>query len=261
MRLALISDIHGNLPALEAVAADIRRRGCDAVANLGDSLSGPLWPQETAQFLMAENWPTVAGNHERQLLTQSAAKQSLSDRFTSLQLGQPEWAWLAALPATLPLTEDILLCHGSPHGDRVYLMESIVNGRTVLSAEKEIRQRLGDTRAAVIACGHTHIPRSIHIDDMLLVNPGSVGLQAYEDDQPPHVVECGSPYARYAIIEKRQNTWTTEHFTVPYPHEAAVTKAQKEHRTDWAYALQYGRTPPAQTLPAGTLTVNPEYQP
>ena len=52
MRIALVSDIHGNLPALEAVVADIRRRGADLIANLGDSISGPLWPLETAQFLM-----------------------------------------------------------------------------------------------------------------------------------------------------------------------------------------------------------------
>ena len=53
MRIALVSDIHGNLAALEAVAADIRRRGVDRVANLGDNVSDPLWPQETAQYLMA----------------------------------------------------------------------------------------------------------------------------------------------------------------------------------------------------------------
>ena len=53
MRIALVSDIHGNLAALEAVAADIRRRGVDRVANLGDNVSDPLWPQETAHYLMA----------------------------------------------------------------------------------------------------------------------------------------------------------------------------------------------------------------
>lgn len=66
MRIALVSDIHGNLAALEAVAADFKRRGVDAVANLGDSLSGPLLPLETAQFLMAQDWTHLAGNHERQ---------------------------------------------------------------------------------------------------------------------------------------------------------------------------------------------------
>ena len=53
MRIALLSDIHGNLAALEAVVADIDRRGADRIVNLGDSLSGPLLPRETAQYLMA----------------------------------------------------------------------------------------------------------------------------------------------------------------------------------------------------------------
>ena len=61
MRLALVSDIHGNLPALEAVVADIRRHGVDQVLCLGDNLSGPLLPLETAQFLMASGWPVLAG--------------------------------------------------------------------------------------------------------------------------------------------------------------------------------------------------------
>lgn len=67
--VALLADIHGNLPALQAVIADIRERGIARVANLGDCLSGPLWPQETAALLMQEKWATIAGNHERQLLT------------------------------------------------------------------------------------------------------------------------------------------------------------------------------------------------
>src|SRR5690606_18348630 len=68
-RIAVLSDIHGNLPALEAVVADAEARGCTAFANLGDILSGPLWPFETAEYLMARQWPTIAGNHERQVLT------------------------------------------------------------------------------------------------------------------------------------------------------------------------------------------------
>ena len=67
MRIALVSDVHGNLLALEAVAADIKRRGADLVVNIGDSLSGPLRPLETAQFLMAQDWINLAGNHERQI--------------------------------------------------------------------------------------------------------------------------------------------------------------------------------------------------
>ncbi|MGA8391413.1 MAG: metallophosphoesterase, partial [Burkholderiaceae bacterium] len=57
MRIAVLSDIHGNLPALQAVQADLARRGVDLVINCGDILSGPLWPCETADALMALGWP------------------------------------------------------------------------------------------------------------------------------------------------------------------------------------------------------------
>ena len=80
MRIAAISDIHGNLGALDAVLADIARRGADLTVNLGDLLSGPLLPRETADRLMALDLPTISGNHERQLLAPDAAAMSASDR-------------------------------------------------------------------------------------------------------------------------------------------------------------------------------------
>lgn len=65
MRIAVVSDIHGNLDALEAVMADLRGRAIDRVVNLGDSLAGPLLPKETAQFFMArQDWIHLAGNHD-----------------------------------------------------------------------------------------------------------------------------------------------------------------------------------------------------
>ena len=72
MRIALISDVHGNLPALEAVVADIRGRGVDLIANLGDTVSGPLLPRETAQFLMAAR----LAHHRRQPRAAAARRPS-----------------------------------------------------------------------------------------------------------------------------------------------------------------------------------------
>ena len=59
MRIAVLADIHGNLPALEAVVADLQNRRADQIVNLGDCVSGPLWRKETAELLMALDWPTV----------------------------------------------------------------------------------------------------------------------------------------------------------------------------------------------------------
>src|SRR5690606_14354102 len=102
-RIAVLSDIHGNLPALEAVVADAERRGCASFANLGDILSGPLWPRETAEYLMARDWPTIAGNHERQVLTDPDDLAGVSDLFVRRHCTPEQLAWLAALPETMEL--------------------------------------------------------------------------------------------------------------------------------------------------------------
>ena len=107
MRIALVSDIHGNLPALEAVVTHIKRQGVDVIVNLGDSLSGPLLPLETAQYLMSAGWLSLAGNHERQILTHSADQRSASDDYAYSQLGEREMTWLRAQQPTNQLLDDV----------------------------------------------------------------------------------------------------------------------------------------------------------
>ena len=76
MRLAIISDIHGNLLALETVLAHVKTRGVDAPINLGDCVTSPLWPRETLELLDTLSWPTVRGNHDRRL-TEEARNRPL----------------------------------------------------------------------------------------------------------------------------------------------------------------------------------------
>jgi|SRR5471032_2888823 len=95
MRIAVVSDIHGNLPALQAVVADFEAYGVDQVVNLGDSLSGPLLPQETAEYLMATHWFHLAGNHERQVLTLPPERTVPSDAHARSQLSAQALAWMA----------------------------------------------------------------------------------------------------------------------------------------------------------------------
>jgi putative phosphoesterase len=240
MRLALVSDIHGNLPALEAVVKDITRRGVDAVINLGDSLSGPLMPLETAQFLMAQDWVHLAGNHERQLL--SAHTMNASDAFAYSQLSAKEWTWLALLPSCAPLNSDVMLCHGTPRSDVEYFMETVEPTQLRVATQTEIQQRLGDVRAGLIACGHTHLPRMMRSSlGQLIINPGSVGLQAYDDTHPyPHKVENGSPDARYAIVEQGKGSWSGSLIAIPYKFKAMAKLAQARQRPEWAKALLTG---------------------
>jgi hypothetical protein len=81
MRIAVIADIHGNLPALEAVLADIQRRGVDRTINLGDSVSGPLWPREVCDLLMASSSLVIRGNHDRWVSGPDPASMGPSDRY------------------------------------------------------------------------------------------------------------------------------------------------------------------------------------
>ena len=250
MRIALVSDIHGNLPALQAVLEDTRRRAVTRVINLGDSLSGPLLPLETARFLMAQDWVQLAGNHERQLLEFASRGGGASDAFAHAQLTPDVFEWLRSLTHARPLDDEVFLCHGSPRSDVEYFLESIEGDHTRAADERERAERcVLDAKPLewprVIACGHTHVPRVVHgARGQLLVNPGSVGLQSYEDDHPHlHRVENGDAYARYATIEKRGGAWHAQIHPVPYDHESMARLAERNGRQDWAHALRTGLMP------------------
>jgi predicted phosphodiesterase len=253
MRIAAVSDIHGNLPALEAVLVDIVGAGVDLTVNLGDIVSGPLWPAGTAQRLMPLALPTIRGNHERQLLTLPPARMGASDAAAAQALRPEQRDWLAALPTTLALTDVVFCCHGTPADDLAYLLETTVPGGGVAGAPgiraatlAEAKHRAGDALRsvphAVVLCGHSHVPRAVQLaDGRLIVNPGSVGLQAFDDDHGhPHIVENGSPHARYALLTRCQAGWQVELRAVPYDCEAAARRAEQAGRGDWADALRTG---------------------
>ena len=107
MKVAVISDIHGNRLALEAVLDDIRRQKVDAIFNLGDLLSGPLEPNWVADILMDLDIPTVRGNHDRALIAEPADMGAV-DRFARAQLEERHLAWLKALPPTLAMLDDVV---------------------------------------------------------------------------------------------------------------------------------------------------------
>jgi predicted phosphodiesterase len=248
MRLGVVSDIHGNLPALQAVVADAQAQGgVDGWLNLGDILSGPLWPAETADWLMARGWLTMAGNHERQLLTQSPARMSPADRHTAERLTPAHFAWLATLPASLRPAPDLLCVHGTPDSDVEYLLQTVTAAGQRDATPDEVARRLGDPAAALVLCGHSHLQRvmtvALHKGPVQVMNPGSVGLPAFDDDHGrPHVNESGSPHARYALIEDPgHGGWGTRLRQVVYDWDSAAVQAERHGRGDWADALRTGR--------------------
>ena len=113
----------------------------------------------------------------------------------------------------------------------------------------EIEGRVSGHGARLIACGHTHVPRMVRMrDGRLIVNPGSVGLPAYDDPNPlspperpePYYVENGSPHASYAIAEEVEGGWQVSFHRIAYDWEAAAACAERNHRPEWAYALRTG---------------------
>ncbi len=242
MKIAAVSDIHGNLFALNAVMADIDRRGVDLIVNLGDILSGPLLPRETAAHLMALHLPTISGNHERQVLTMDPQEMGASDRYASDSITQQQRDWIGALPPFMRPTRDVFMCHATPQNDVDCYLEDLVEGELRPTSLRCIEERTGTCDAALIFCGHSHIPRLAQLQSgQIIVNPGSVGIQAYEGNHPaPHVVEVGSPHARYAIAEQSSGRWTVDFIAVPYDWDAAAQLAQQRGRDDWVRALRSG---------------------
>jgi predicted phosphodiesterase len=237
-RTAVLSDIHGNLPALKAVIADAEARGCTQFLNLGDILSGPLWPAETADLLMARDWTTIVGNHERQLVQLPLERMNASDAFTRPLLSEAQLAWIAAMPATSAL-DDLYLCHGTPTNDVEHFLETVGPDGLHRASEAEVAERLGNRPERLTLCGHSHIPGRLRLaDGRSVANPGSVGLQAFHDDQPWHyTVEIGDPRARYAVLDDGELVF----HAVAYDHAAAAAKAEHEGRSDWAQGLATGR--------------------
>ncbi|WP_460509329.1 metallophosphoesterase family protein [Hydrogenophaga soli] len=258
MRIAILSDIHGNLHALQAVLADVDAQGVSLIVNAGDSLSGPLMAAATGDMLMTRRIPMIAGNHERQLLSTPVHQLGASDACAANEISDAHRAWLASAPATLWLTPEVFVCHGTPHSDLQYWLETVTPDHEAHGAPgvraatpSEVRSRLGQglhtDRASLIVCGHTHVQRVVTLKTsqkagaITVVNPGSVGLPAYDDNHPfVHRIEAGSPHARYALAQQTPVGWQVDLRCVPYDVEPMAQLAEQRGRADWATALRTG---------------------
>lgn len=240
---AVIADVHGNSWALDAVLADIQGRGIETIFNLGDSVYGCLDPAGTAKRLMAAGVISISGNQDRDVFAPTdAVRASWDHQYVKGALDADQYEWLKSQPKTL-LADDVLLCHGTPDSDEIYLLETATERGVFLSDNDTIRERLGSHEARLVLCGHSHVTRVVWLEDgRLIVNPGSVGMPAYDDDIPcPHVMEAGSPHARYAILTRQGESWKVEQVAVVYPWEKAAAVARQYGRPDRAGWLETGR--------------------
>jgi diadenosine tetraphosphatase ApaH/serine/threonine PP2A family protein phosphatase len=243
MRFAAIADVHGNYLALEAVIADIRAHDIDEIVNLGDMASGPLDARRTMDALMALDAVHVLGNHDRYLIDRPPEKMGSWDRPAHAQLDAVHLDWLRTVPATLLYRDRVFLCHATPASDQVYWLETVLPDGTVRMSSREAIERTAEGIAQrLILCGHTHIARAVRLTDgRLIVNPGSVGSPGYRDTHPfPHVIEAGTPDARYAILELADDIWRATFRHVPYDHDAMAALARRNGQPELASALATG---------------------
>jgi diadenosine tetraphosphatase ApaH/serine/threonine PP2A family protein phosphatase len=201
VRVAAVYDVHGNLPALTAVLAEVDAFGVDAIVVGGDVASGPM-PVETIDALRARGARFVRGNADRVLDVQGASDREAwvrARRWVAARLGEERLAFLAALPLDLTLELDglgsVRFCHGAPGSDELTI--------TRLTPDDRLRGLLEGVTERVVVCGHTHVQFDRIVDGIRVVNAGSVGA--------PYEAEPGAYWALLAAdIELRRTAYDVE---------------------------------------------------
>ena len=218
MKVAVISDIHGNWQALESVIADYQLQGCEKVYCLGDlAMAGPQ-PRMVLDYVMnkAENWTVIQGNTDK-MIAEFDLKMydKLSKEFPVMAnallddvdiIEKDKKDFLATLPERRELMVEgvsVLLVHGSPRRNN----EDILPNMRI----SEIQEIISGETANLILCGHTHVPCGYQtLSSQTVVNVGSVGRPM-----------TGTPKANYAIIDFANGSYTVEHREVEYDYELA----------------------------------------
>ena len=222
MRVAAIYDIHGNLPALEAVLEDIRRAGVDHVVVGGDVMPGPM-PRETLARLLNLDLPVqfIAGNGEHEVLAQRAGIETGKVpepfrevlRWSAQQLHPDDETILAAWPETLRVEiqglGEVLFCHATPRSDTEIF--------TRLTPEDRLLPLFEGLGVSVVVCGHTHMQFDRTVGRVRVVNAGSVGMPYGEPGAwwlllGPGVQLRHTPYDLERAAERIRST--------SYPHQA-----------------------------------------
>jgi predicted phosphodiesterase len=221
-RLAVLADIHGNLPALEAVLADLAQHPVDQVIVAGDLISWGPFSAAVVEHALAEGWATIRGNHEIMLLDYGTPRAPVAwedlrafpvPRWLHRQLAGPIRDQIALWPDTLsyrpPDAPPLRIVHGSPrhHSEPIYPGISEENLAPILAGIEE----------ETIVAGHTHLPMDRQIGRWHVLNPGSVGMML-----------DGTLGARYLLLDGDAVGWRGTFRRVPFSNAALFAEFERQ---------------------------------
>ncbi len=223
MRLALLSDIHGNFIALETVLADVKQARVDKFVCLGDVAATGPQPRQVIERMKELGCPVVMGNTDEWFLNQQIKpfheKDSRIrdlDLWGASQLSPTDLDYLRTFQprVEMPLEDGTtLLCyHGSPQSNADIILAT--------TPDDELARMLGDYRATIMAGGHTHTQMLRRYRDMLLINPGSIGMPIVRGETPAQ--NWRPPWSEYAIITSNQDNLGVEFRRAPLDVDAIV---------------------------------------
>lgn len=225
MRIAVISDIHGNVVALDAVLADAGE--VDAYWFLGDLVAHGPRPVECVRRVAAlPGLVAVRGNTDRYVLTRPPdPAMTPSFDWTKSRLSADDLAWFEALPVEARPADGVLLVHASPGRDDG-------PGLDPNTADAELAGAFTSGDAGLVAVGHTHHPDDRRLDGVRVVNPGSVSLPRTSD-----------ALTRYAILTRTGDGWSVEHRAVGYDRDAVLADLAASDHPSAAWLIEKLTTP------------------
>lgn len=240
MRIAVLSDIHGNYYALKSVLEDINTRDVDQIFDLGDSLYGPIAPGAAYSLIREAGIISISGNQDRFIYESQETENATLSQVKHELKDTDALDWLKSLPFSRVINEKIYICHGSPADDSEYLMENIRFGKLVQKTADELDEKLAEIKQQIVLCGHSHTPGIVKTGKKIVINPGSIGLPAYSDDLPAvHIVKNTNSNARYCILDIKDSL-NIEQIDISYDSDQAAQKAAINNRPDWAKWLRTG---------------------
>jgi predicted phosphodiesterase len=206
LRIAVISDVHGNAFALEAVLSEVKHEAPDLILNLGDQVTGQADPGRAFELQRSLTATEVLGSAEPYLL-----QDDILNSWLRLQLPPGAALHLTNLPLSARVAEgQVYACHGAPDHPSGHLLWSWQRGPYLARSAQELRSVVQPLNASVVLCGHTHREGLTMIDDTVVVNVGAVGNQV-----------DGDPRARWALLEQGKGQWNVTFRRVMYDWRAA----------------------------------------